>query len=60
MPRTTGGSPQKYCSVCCRHAYTTAARRWVECGLDRKWLTVDQLKRLQPPSALARALVRKG
>ena len=28
-PRKSGGDPQKFCLASCRHAYGTAARRWV-------------------------------
>ncbi|MCZ6482746.1 MAG: hypothetical protein O6757_05835 [Alphaproteobacteria bacterium] len=42
--RTTGGSPQRYCSTDCRVAFHLAARRWAEMAVAAGWLTVEELK----------------
>ena len=42
--RTTGGSPQRYCSTDCRLAFHLAARLWAEMAVAAGRLTVGELK----------------
>jgi hypothetical protein len=43
-PRTTGGSPQRFDSASCRHAFGSAARAWACVLVDAHLLTVEVLK----------------
>jgi hypothetical protein len=43
-PRTTGGSDQRFCGAGCRHAFWTAARRWVMLAIETGLLSADVLK----------------
>ena len=42
--RTTGGSPQRYCSADCRLAFHLAARRWAEKAVVDGVLTAAELR----------------
>jgi hypothetical protein len=63
-PRRSGGSAQRFCSARCRHAFGTAARRWVMRAVEGGQITVETLKALvssahaaAEPSAPTSALV---
>jgi len=43
-PRTTGGSPQRFCSTGHRQAFWIAARRWTMRAVEAGLLNVDCLK----------------
>ena len=43
-PRTTGGSPQRFCSTGHRQAFSLAARRWTMRAIEAGLLSVDCLK----------------
>ena len=45
-PRKTGGTRQKFCSRECRHAFSSASRQYVNLGLAKGWVSVDDLKLL--------------
>ena len=46
-PRASGGNPQRFCSQKCRHAFGTAARRWVTEALNQGLMSLDVLN---PPN----------
>jgi hypothetical protein len=46
-PRTTGGTDQRFCGAGCRHAFWSAARRWVMRAVDAGLLSSDMLKAVQ-------------
>jgi len=43
-PRTTGGSPQRFCSTGHRQAFWIAARRWTMRAVEAGLLSVECLK----------------
>jgi hypothetical protein len=43
-PRTSGGSCQRFCRSACRHAFWSAARRWVERAVQAGLLSPAMLK----------------
>jgi hypothetical protein len=43
-PRTTGGTDQRFCGAACRHAFWSAARRWVMRAVDAGLLSAEVLK----------------
>ena len=43
-PRTTGGSPAKFCSAAHRKAYHSAVRHWAEAEIAGGRLTVAQIR----------------
>jgi hypothetical protein len=45
--RTTGGTDQRFCGAGCRHAFWTAARRWVLRAVETGLLSADMLKAAQ-------------
>ena len=51
-PRTSGGSPQRFCRPSCRRAFGDAARRWATVAVERGLITVATLK-AAPTSARA-------
>jgi hypothetical protein len=46
-PRTSGGSDQRFCGASCRHAFWSAARRWVMRAVDAGLLSPDTLNAVQ-------------
>ena len=46
-PRTSGGTGQRFCRSACRHAFWSAARRWVMRALDAGLLSPEVLKAAQ-------------
>jgi hypothetical protein len=46
-PRTTGGSDQRFCGAGCRHAFWSAARRWVMRAVETGLLSAEVLKAAQ-------------
>ena len=43
-PRTTGGSPQRFCSTGHRQAFWVAARRWTMRAVEAGLINVENLK----------------
>jgi hypothetical protein len=53
-PRTTGGSPQRFCSTGHRQAFWVAARRWIMRAVQANLLSVESLKASQSSVHAAR------
>lgn len=53
IPRSTGGSAQRFCIPECRRAFDSACRRWTSRLVDAGFLPVEALKSAAPDSARA-------
>jgi hypothetical protein len=59
-PRTSGGTDQRFCGASCRHAFWTAARRWVMLAIETGLLSADMLRTPQSSAHAVSAGVGAG
>lgn len=59
-PRSSGGSDQRFCRKACRHAFWTAARRWVMRAFQAGLLSPEALRGAQSSEHAAVEGIQSG